>query len=360
MAAIEGMRPIGIEADVLEVEIDDKGGETTQRARPAIVTAGEQVRRLERNAEVLAIHAAHHVEAFLHRLAKRPPMGLLGERDPRSAASSAARCAWGISASLCNMMRTSVAPSRSARSRCGVMLRRQSGASALLAASGTLPMTMDAFRSFVSRIVRTACCSSMACSTEMAEARIDMPVKPADAASGASAPIGIAAMSFRVDDSAIRQERESCNDLAVEGYVDVAERAEICDHLVSGFDIKRFAQVPVDDLSGFNGETKSGYFLDEPAGRPVDLEDIRTDAVVNFPADRFDGRLMLREIDGTPVGFRSGAKNEFVSAGVVRDQLGFANGGEIFRDPNPVSRSRGAAIRPRPTRPQAYILYAEV
>ena len=81
MAAIEGMRPIGIEADVLEVEIDDMGGETTQRARPAIVTSGKQVRRLERNAEVLAIHAAHHVEAFLHRLAKRPPMGLLGERD---------------------------------------------------------------------------------------------------------------------------------------------------------------------------------------------------------------------------------------------------------------------------------------
>ena len=81
MAAIEGMRPIGIEADVLGVEIDDMGGKTTQRARPAIVTAGEQVRRLERNAEVLAIHAAHHVEAFLHRLAKRPPMGLLGERD---------------------------------------------------------------------------------------------------------------------------------------------------------------------------------------------------------------------------------------------------------------------------------------
>lgn len=159
-----------------------------------------------------------------------------------------------------------------------------------------------------------------------------MPVKPADAASGASAPIGIAAMSFRVDDSAIRQERESCNDLAVEGYVDVAERAEICDHLVSGLDIKRFGtSAGRDDLSGFNGETKSGYFLDEPKqGVPWIAEDIRTDAVVNFPADRFDGCLMLREIDGTPVGFRSGAKNEFVSAGVVRDQLGFANGGEIF------------------------------
>ena len=105
----------------------------------------------------------------------------------------------------------------------------------------------------------------MVCSTEMAEARIDMPVKPADAASGASAPIGIAAMSFRVDDSAIRQERESCNDLAVERYVDVAECAEICDHLVSGLDIKRFGtSAGRDDLPGFNGEAKSGYFLDQP------------------------------------------------------------------------------------------------
>ena len=39
-----------------------------------------------------------------------------------------------------------------------------------------------------------------------------------------------------------------------------------------------------DDLSGFNGETKSGYFLDEPKqGVPWIAEDIRTDAVVNPP-----------------------------------------------------------------------------
>ena len=41
MAAFEGMQPIGIQANVLEVEIDDMVGETAARVRFAIVASGE-------------------------------------------------------------------------------------------------------------------------------------------------------------------------------------------------------------------------------------------------------------------------------------------------------------------------------
>ena len=134
-------------------------------------------------------------------------MGLLGQRDAPLRGFVRRTLRMGNIASLCNMVHE-----RGAEPLCQIEMRRDVtqtvGASALLAASGTLPMTMDAFRLFVSRIERTACCSSMACSTEMAEARIDIPMKPADAASGASAPIGRTDV-FRVDDLQSGRKREA-------------------------------------------------------------------------------------------------------------------------------------------------------
>ena len=177
--------------------------------RSEVIATREQIGGLKGNAEITPSHPIDEFERTVDSLRKRSPMGLLRERDATLFRFVCGTLGVGNIVFMLNHYSNEVRTEafREIEMWCDVpQTVRRFG---VVRGEGAFPMTIDAASPFVSSNWRISDTRSGNVSIEMADARIDRPENPAVAARGANFSIGRAAASLRLDDSAIRQERES-------------------------------------------------------------------------------------------------------------------------------------------------------